>query len=245
VIANALHLSAHARDGRTVVGGIRTGGLSRASRPFREGAAARVVVSQLGPGLIRGDAFTSGGRVEAGAHLIVAGQMATRVLSGPDPVTSVAEWTVAAGATLELVSEPTLVSAGASFAARTELQLEPGARAVVVELVRREQGASLAISTVVRRAERLALHDALRFVEDDADAGAIGTLAVFGEHAGLAALDQAADACTGVRIGADTLRDGDLLARVIGESVWDVRVALEALRAAAMPSHGCSDRVIA
>ena len=235
MIANALLLQAHGRDGRTVVGTIRTGGLCRASRPFREGAATRVVVSQLGPGLVRGDAFSSGGRVDAGAHLIVAGQMATRVLSGPDPVTSTAAWHVAAGATLELLAEPALVSAGASYASRTELELEPGARAVVMELVRREPGAAMTIATVARRGDRLALHDVLRFAADDADAGAIGTLAVFGSHAGLAALDRAADVCPSVRIGVGTPRDGDLLARVTGETVWDVREALAALRAAATP----------
>ena len=233
MMANALQLHAHGRDGRTVVGRIRAEGLCRASRPFREGSATRVVISQLGPGLVRGDAFTSGGRIEAGAHLIVAGQMATRVLSGPDTVTTAAVWDVAAGATLELHAEPTLVCAGAAYASRTELRLEPGACAVAVELVHREYGATLAIATVVRRGERLALHDALHFGPDDADAGAIGMLAVFGAHAGLAALDMAADRHAAVRIGVGTLRDGDLLARVVGERVWDVRAALDALRAAA------------
>ena len=233
MIANALRLDAHGRDGRTVVGRIRAEGLCRASRPFRDGAAARVVVSHLGPGFIRGDAFTSGGRIEAGAHLIVAGQMATRVLSGPESVTSVAEWYVAAGATLELLPEATLVCAGAWYDARTQLHLEPGARAVVMEVVHRERGAALASATIARRGERLALHDALRFAADDEDAGAIGTIAVFGAHAGAAALDAVADSLAGVRIGVGTLRDGDVLARVTGESVWDVRAALCALRLAA------------
>ena len=234
MIANALHVQAVARGGRTVVGRIRTRGLCRASRPFHEGAAARVIVSQLGPGFVRGDAFSSGGRIEAGAHLIVAGQMATRVLCGPDTVTNAAAWSVAAGATLELLAEPTLVCADASYTSRTELELDPGARAVVMEIVHREHGAALAMTTVARRGERLALHDALRFDAGDADAGAIGTLAVFGAHAGLAALDRAADACVAVRVGVDTLRDADLLARVVGASVWDVHVALAALRLAAM-----------
>ncbi len=193
-----------------------------------------MVVSQLGPGLVRGDAFASGGRVDGGAHLIVSGQMATRVLSGPDTVTTSADWEVAAGATLELVAEPTLVCAGASYTARTELRLEPGARAIIVELVHRECGAALTVATVARRGERLALHDVLRFEADDADAGAIGTLAVFGSNGGLAALDTVADRFAAVRIGADTLRDGDLLARVVGSRVWDVLEALDALRVAAI-----------
>ena len=73
----------------------------------------------------------------------------------------------------------------------------------------------------------------LCFAARDADAGAIGTLAVFGTHAGLRVMDAAADRCTAVRIGVDTLRDGDLFARVVGESVWQVRAALDALRVAA------------
>ena len=106
--ANTLHLEAHHRDGATVVGTIRGTGLLRASRPFAEGAATRIVVGHLGPGMVRGDAFATSGRVAAGAHLIVAGQMAMRILSGPNPVTSTANWTVERGARLQLLAEPTL-----------------------------------------------------------------------------------------------------------------------------------------
>ncbi len=230
---NAVWLEARARDGRTVVDRIRTTGLCRASRAFHEGPAARVVVSQLGPGMVRGDAFAAAGAVARGAHLVVAGQMATRVLSGPDTVTSAASWSIEPGATLELLAEPTLVSAGAAYEARTELLLQPGARAVVVEVVRRERGAALAVATVARRGERLACADSLRFAGDDEETSATGTLLVFG-GANRAALDRARGAHPGVRFGTDVLRDGDLLARAVGTSVWDVRAALLALRAAAL-----------
>jgi urease accessory protein UreH len=232
-VTNALLLKACLREGRTVVGTIRTSGLCRASRPFREAAAARVVVSQLGPGMVRGDAFSAGGAVARGAHLIVAGQMATRVLSGPDSVTNTTRWSVESGGTLELLAEPTLVSAGAAYEARTELLLQPGARAVVVEVVHRERGAALAVTTVARRGERLACADALRFAASDDDESAIGTLLVFGST-NREALDRAADACPNVRFGIDALRDGDILARAVGTSVWEVRAALLALRAVAL-----------
>jgi urease accessory protein UreH len=231
VSTNALQLEAQARDGRTVLSRIRSSGLSRSSRPFREGDAARVVVSQLGPGMVRGDAFALGGRVAPGAHLIVAGQMATRVLSGPEPVTTNAEWHVESGATLELLAEPTLICAGASLVARTHLTLAGDARAIVLELVRREPGAALSVSTTVRIGERLALADTLRWDADDDEDRALGTLVAIGMSIDVEALDRIADTLTGVRAGIGTLRTGGVLARIRGESVWAVQAAVRALLA--------------
>jgi urease accessory protein UreH len=229
MIANTLRLEAHGRDGATVVGTIRGGGLLRASRAFAEGSATRVVVGHLGPGMVRGDAFATSGRVATGAHLIVAGQMATRVLSGPDTVTSTASWVVEHGARLDLIAEPILVAMGASYDARLEAALEPGARLIVTELVRREPGAALRVATVVRRGDRAALIDVLRFAADDPEEAAIGTLAIF-SPVDLTALDHAADACNEVRIGIGHLRDGDTLVRILGASTWAVRKALDTLR---------------
>jgi urease accessory protein UreH len=232
VSANALRLEAQVREGRTVLSRIRSAGLSRSSRPFREGAAARVVVSQLGPGMVRGDVFSVGGRVEAGAHLIVAGQMATRVLSGPEPVTTAAAWHVEEGATLELLAEPTLVCNGASLLARTQLTLAAGAGALVVELLRRERGAALSVTTTIRAGERLALADALHWSIEDEDDAAIGTLVAIGMPVDLGELDRVADGLGACRVGIGALRDGGILARARGTSVWDVRQALLALRTA-------------
>jgi urease accessory protein UreH len=231
VTANALRLDACARGGRTVVERVRAGGLWRTSRPFRDGDAARVVVSQLGPGMVRGDAFAVSGRVQRGAHLIVAGQMATRILSGPEPATSAAEWIVEEGASLELLAEPTLVAAGAVYDARLVLRLAAGARACVVELVRRERDAALHTVTTAMRRDRHALIDALHFDAGDDDAGAIGTLLVLGVN-DVAALDRAAGECQGVRVGIGIGRDGDALVRVVGGEVWPVRDALTAILAA-------------
>jgi len=227
VIENSLRLAARARGDRTVLTQIRGSGLLRASRPFHEGAAARVVVAHLGPGMIRGDAFALGGEVEPGAHLIVAGQMATRVLSGPAPATHAASWHVAAGATLELLPQPVLVSAGASYVGTTTIDLEPGARAVVTDVVQRDYGAAVRVTTLVRRGARLALADTLR-LDADGDASVVGTLLVFGD-ADVGALDRAAERCPGVRIGIGLLRDGDVLARITGPGVREVDAALHTL----------------
>jgi urease accessory protein UreH len=183
--------------------------------------------------MVRGDAFAIDGRVARGGHLIVAGQMATRVLSGPDPVTNAASWAVEHDARLELIAEPTLVAAGASYDARLTIALEPGTRAIVTELVRREPGAALRVATVVRRGDRAAFIDVLRFDADDPEDAAVGTLALFGP-ADVDALDRAADACDGVRIGIGRLRDGDVLVRVCAASTWAVQVAVGTLRRAAL-----------
>lgn len=234
--ANALRLEAQARDGRTMLSRIRASGLSRASRPFREGSAARVVVSHLGPGYVRGDAFSVEGRVAAGAHLIVRGQMATRVLSGPNPVTSTAAWDVEPRATLELLAEPTIVCCGAALVARIDVALAPQSRVLILEVVRRERGAALRAMTTIRAGERRVLTDALCWdAEDDEDA-AIGTVVARGFAVDLDTLDRVADACTNVRAGVGTFRDGGVLARMYGKNVWHAQRALLALRAALLAS---------
>jgi hypothetical protein len=228
VIANRLRLEAQARGGCTIVSRIRGEGLLRASRPFHEGAASRVVVAHLGPGMIRGDAFATGGSVAPGAHLIVAGQMATRVLSGPEPAVHDAVWHVGREGTLDLQPEPVLVGAGTAYLGTTELHLAPGARVRVREIVLCERGASVRTTLTGRRDRRLAFVDALT-LEGDADAHAIGTL-LFAGSVDLAALDARADALRGVRAGIGVLRDGDVLVRVAGTGVREVAAALDALQ---------------
>ena len=193
--ANRLRLEAQARGGGTIVSRIRGEGLLRASRPFHEGAASRVVVAHLGPGMIRGDAFATGGTLAPGAHLIVAGQMATRILSGPEPALHEARWDVDAGAILELLPEPVLVSAGTAYEGTTELQLAPGARAIVSELVVCELGASVRATLLGRRGARCAFVDTLLLDGTDRDACAVGTLLIAG-LADISALDACADACS-------------------------------------------------
>jgi urease accessory protein UreH len=228
VTANRLRLEAQARGGRTIVSRIRGEGLLRASRPFHEGTASRIVVAHLGPGMIRGDAFATGGSVAPGAHLIVAGQMATRVLSGPEPARCDAVWHVGSGGTLDLQSEPVLVGAGTAYVGTTALHLAPGARVRVRELVSCERGARVRATLIGQRETRIAFVDALA-LDGEVEAHAVGTL-LFAGPVDLAALDACADALRGVRAGVGVLRDGDVLVRVAGAGVREVAAALDALR---------------
>ena len=232
MIANTLHLAAERRNGSTVLARVHAQGLWRSSRPFRDGIATRLVVSQLGPGMIRGDRFNTTGTVAQDAHLIVTGQMATRILPGSAPVTTRATWTVADGGTLELLNEPTIVTAGAALDAQLTLQLEGAARAVVSDIVSRTASANVRTAMKVERGGRIALIDVLQLDGDLNDADAvIGTLTILGGRTDLAALDRTADACEGVRIGIGSFESGDVLARIVAAQVTPVREALTRLHA--------------
>ena len=232
MISNTLHLAAERRNGSTVLARVHAQGLWRSSRPFREGIATHVVVSQLGPGMIRGDRFNTTGAVGQNAHLIVTGQMATRILPGRVPVATHAAWTVADGGTLELLNEPTIVTAGATLAAHLPLELEGDARAVISDIVSRTAGSTVRTAMKVERNDHIALIDVLQLdgVLDDADT-VIGTLTILGGRTDLAALDRIADACKDVRIGIGTFESGDTLARVAAAHVAPVREALTRLHA--------------
>jgi urease accessory protein UreH len=244
VIANTLHLAAERRNGSTVLSKLQTNGLWRSSRPFRDGIATRVVVSQLGPGMIRGDAFSSGGTVGQNAHLIVTGQMATRILPGSVPVTTHATWTVADGGTLELLNEPTIVTPGAGLDAHFSLHLEGNARAVVSDIVARSAAAAVRIAMKVERGGRIALIDVLQ-LDDDLEGGdiVIGTLLILGGRTDLSALDRIADACADVRIGIGSFESGDVLARIVAPNVTPVREALAQLHASFRLDQADASRV--
>jgi urease accessory protein UreH len=244
VIANTLHLAAERRNGSTVLSKLQTNGLWRSSRPFREGIATRIVVSQLGPGMIRGDEFRSGGEVGPDAHLIVTGQMATRILPGSAPVTTHATWSVAAGGMLELLNEPTIVTAGAALDAHLSLHLEGNARAVISDIVARSATATVRTTMKVERGCRIALIDVLQ-LDDDLEGGdiVIGTLIVLGGRLDLAALDRIADGCESVRIGVGTFESGDTLARVVASHITPVREALTRLHARVYLDQAAASRV--
>ena len=73
--------------------------------------------------------FATSGRGAPGAHLIVAGQMATRVLSGPDPAINAASWVVVRAARLDVIAEPDARRRGTSSrSARTTRKTPRSAR---------------------------------------------------------------------------------------------------------------------
>lgn len=235
MIANTLHLAAERHAHGTILARAYAGGLWRTSRAFREGSATRVVTAQLGPGMIRGDHFTTHGTVGPGAHLIVAGQMATRILPGDAPVTTTACWTVAPGGTLELRNEPTIVTAGAALDARLSIELEGSAHAVITDIVSLAAGATVRTAMKVERDGHVVLVDVLQLDEAAANEDrVIGTLTIL-RPVNVADLDQAADACPNVRIGIGTYHQGDTLVRIAGTAVMPVREALTRLHESLHP----------
>ncbi len=213
---------------RTVLERIHYDGISRCSRSFADDDAARIVVSQLGPGVVRGDRTILTGRLRAGSHLIVTQQTTTRILGGPAPSTARAHWTLDAGATLQLIGEPLIASADADYAATTEIDLGDGARVVMSEIAHVPHSARVRLHTIIRSGKREVLYDA---VEAAAAAPCVvGTFAVIGLSppelsAALDALDAHSDARTDVATGVGALSQG-VFARVLGTDVWAVRSML-------------------
>ncbi len=213
---------------------VRYDGIARCSRPFAEGSATRLMFSQLGPGVVRGDSVEISGRVDEGAHLIVTEQTATRILGGVLPSQCRASWTVAAGAILDLRAEPVVAQAPGDHAIVTIIEAQPGATVIVRDVAAVANGARLRLKTLVCIDGRDAFYDAVDLGDDAPPA--VGTFAVIGPTVDVAAFDACAAAATGVRIGIGTLRHG-MFARAIGPSVWPVREALDALRTLAFGNH--------
>jgi urease accessory protein UreH/RimJ/RimL family protein N-acetyltransferase len=238
--SGSLTIAARRSGARTILERVRYDGISRCSRAFAEGGAARIVLSQLGPGVVRGDDVTTAGAVGADAHLIVTQQAATRVLGGAGMAHSRVAWTVADRATLELIGEPIVASAGARYQASTVIDLAAGSLVILSEIATVAADAAVRLRTSVMRDGRELFYDAF-----DAEAVAphtVGTFAVVGltpERAAMLALvlDAAADGIEGQRIGIGALPNGAFARFVTGEP-WSARVLLAALRVAASLALG-------
>jgi urease accessory protein UreH len=250
-VTGRLRIAASQRDGRTLVDVLRQEGLARCSRPLpAAGGAIRLVTSQLGPGFVRGDYFTCEGTLTAGARLIVTPQSATRTLGAGSPSRAHAEWSVEAGAELQLLGEPLVAYDGADHHATTDVVLAHGARFLFLEVIA-ASGAFLSLRTRlrVRYAGRLVVHDALHVTPRHV-AVAIGSAFVIGGGAtdpeGSAADPEARAAriaevsrraqAHDVRLGTGTLAGGGYAFRATGAHAARVQTALsEALAAAVAP----------
>lgn len=232
--SGSLHIAARRAGPRTVLERVRYDGISRCSRAFARGDAALVVLSQLGPGVVRGDDVSTVGDVRAGAHLIVTSQTATRVMGGPRISRSTSTWTLEDGATLDIVGEPLVAAPDARYEATTTIELGRGSLVLISDVAAVPSGADVHLRTVVRRAGREGWYDA--FAAAAVAPLAVGSFALVGLPpddipAALAALD-AVDVAPGVRCGIGVLANG-LFARLLAPDVWSVRTHLTALRTAA------------
>jgi len=186
---------------------MRADGLWRTSRPFsrRFGRAHRAGAAWTG--LIRGDRFASSGTVGPGAHLIVAGQMATRILPGQQPVTTSATWSVEAGGMLELLAEPTMICEGAAYDMRLTLALAGDARAILSEIVVCAESATARIETTVTRDGHTVVVDVLKLSDGTRDKAAnVVEPSPCSDPRSRRTRQRAADECPNARIGIGTFQ---------------------------------------
>ncbi len=230
--SGSLAIAARRSGTRTVLDRVRYDGISRCSRAFRLGDAALIVLSQLGPGVVRGDSIVLDGHVQRDAHLIVTSQSATRVLGGPSQAAAIARWRVDAGALLEIIGEPLIADAGAAYVAGLTIDLGPGARVILSEIACVPAGARVVLRTSIRQNAREIFYDAIAAA--DAAPLNVGTFTAAGLNkreitACIAALDRIGDDRPAMRLGIGELRDG-VFARVLATDVWSLRGRLERLR---------------
>lgn len=231
--SGSLTIAARRAGSRTVLERVRYEGISRCSRAFAVDGAARVVLSQLGPGVVRGDAVTTAGHVRAGAHLIVTSQAATRLMGGARKSGSHQTWTVEEGAVLELLGEPLVAHDDARHESTMAVRLAFGAIVLIGEIAAVPRAADVRVRTSVIRGGRELFYDA--FEAGAAAPHAVGTLAVVGlapERVAplVEALDFTADALgNALRTGVGALSSGAFV-RILTLDVWSVRTALGTLR---------------
>lgn len=243
--AGSLDVSARLAGSRTIIERVRYDGIMRCSRAFRRGNAALIVLSQLGPGVVRGDAVTTRGRVAPGAHLIVTSQTATRLMGGSARASASARWCVGNAATLDMIGEPLVASGSAEYLAATTIDLGDGARIIISDVAAVPAGARVVLQTSIRRSGRELFYDA--FDASLAAPHVVGTFVAAGLTAAdaatlLADFDRIADERTPrypeLAIGIGALASG-VFARVGGFDIWAIQQTLAALRGAV---HACIDK---
>jgi urease accessory protein UreH len=241
-VTGSLRVVAARRGTRTAIETLRQEGLARCSRPLRVPAdpdAVRLVVSQLGPGFVRGDRFETDVDVGDDASLVLAAQSATRILGRGLPSTFAARYRVGRNARLVLAGEPTIGYAGATHRSVVRVDLADGASFASVDaFAPHEAFARVSSSLRVEIDGRLALHDVLVLAPETIRT-ALGT--AFYLRAGIAADDtdalvaladeaaRRASASGAMRIGVGSPAAGGIALRAVGAHVRDVRDALAAI----------------
>jgi urease accessory protein UreH len=234
-----LRIVAARREGRTVVETLRQEGLARCSRPLpapERPGAVRLVVSQLGPGFVRGDAFATDGTLHAGADLIVAAQSATRILGRGAPSEARVRYELASKASLFVAGEPAIAYDGAAHRSSARIDLADGAVLAWLDVVA-PYHAFERITSVLRvyAGGRLAVHDALALTPNrlhEAIGSAFYVRAGTSPERGAELLDAAGRASKGalagraLRIGVGTTGAGGVMLRARGSRARDVRSAL-------------------
>ncbi len=238
--SGTLRIRASRHGERTVIDSARYDGLMRCSRPFAESdGSARLVVSQLGPGFVRGDRFTIGGELGRAATLHLESQSATRALGDGDASHVETRWQLGEGATLVCTAEPTVAYVGASHRTRATVTLAHGASLAWLDAIA-PYGRFERFETSLRVlfGDTLALHDALRLTPERLGTGVVSACLI---RAGMSAtrsaeLVAAADAAGSrlaanedVALGIGSPAAGGVIVRARGARIREIRSALVAM----------------
>jgi len=220
-VSGSIALDCAQRNGRSYLARVRYDGLSRVSRPQRDGDAVAVVIAHLGPGIIGGDRYATGVRVEAGASLLVTGQMATPVFARAGASSTDARWQVAPGGTLIVRAEPLMLAAGARHDANAAIAVAGDGCAIVGDIVTVAPGALVRLRTNARIDGRLVARDACDLrANGDAIATLFAVCADGAQRAAMAAvLAPIVAAAPGVRGGLGAT-SGAIVVRATAAQVW-------------------------
>jgi urease accessory protein len=245
-----LRVELRARDGRTVLEGLRQAGCLKARFPRPEhGDWANIVTLNTSGGIAGGDALDSAFTVRAGARATIAAQAAERfyrTLPGSAAAQVRTRIAVAKGAAAEWLPQETILFDRCALDRRLEVELAADSWFLGVESLvfgRAAMGESVEQATLhdmirVRRGGRLLLHDAIGLKGDvtatlqrsavAAGARAIATLVHVAPDAE-AALDTVREA---VPDGGISAWDGMLIGRLLAADGASLRAAVvAALRA--------------
>lgn len=252
-----LRLTAELRDGAARIAGLRQQGSLKALFPRGAGPELEAVFLNTAGGLTGGDRMRIAAGAGPGARLVLSSQAAERAYRarGPVPARVQVTLTVAAGGRVDWLPQETILFDGAALERRLVVDLEPGARALIVEPVilgREAMGEvvrdlRLSDRWEIRQAGRIVFADALRF---DGDAAALMARAGAGDGArawaGLifagpeaAALLDPVRALLPATAGASLVREGILFIRILAQDGFVLRQSLipviERLTGAALP----------
>ena len=241
--SGSLRIFAVRRAGRTVVETLRQEGLARCSRPLPDSSrsgATRLVVSQLGPGFVRGDRFETYGELGAAADLTVAAQSAARYLGRGAASESHASWIVGPGAMLVLLNEPAIAYEGATHRSRVDVELASGASFAAIDTISPHQSFERVTTSLhVFCGGALSIHDRLELTPRRLGGEAFGTavyvrngMTTFAGARLCSELDEVARHLTdgtSLRIGIGIPQGGGLVVRARGVHLRDVRAILSVL----------------